>query len=135
VTSFQHCAQGLYSYFRHCGARVANAFRNLAEGGTPWHSATSKRYDDISTDSFAALMRAFQQRHLLAHTQGLVDGIASPTGDTAYRVGQMIVMRDGAVRETLTIVERSRPAWPQTRRSRRGLTLFTRCRTRRVRVR
>ena len=49
----------------------------------------------------------FQQRHLLAHRQGLVDeDYISRSGDTSYRVGQRLVIRETAVRECLTLIEK-----------------------------
>ena len=61
----------------------------------------------ISSAELATLTRCFQQRHLLAHTQGLVDAdYIARTGDTAYRIGQRIVIREAAVRECLALTEK-----------------------------
>jgi DNA-binding IclR family transcriptional regulator len=53
------------------------------------------------------LKRGFQQRHLLAYTQGLVDqDYIVRSGDTSYRPGQRLVVREAAVRECLDLVEK-----------------------------
>ena len=73
-----------------------------------WHAAAAKQYGDyISSTELATLSRCFQQRHLLAHTQGLVDAdYIVRTGDMAYRIGQRIVIRDAAVGECLALTEK-----------------------------
>ena len=73
-----------------------------------WKAAFGKHYSDyVNTAELAALTRMFQQRHLLAHTQGLVDqDYITRCGDTGYRVGQRIVVREMAVRECLGLIEK-----------------------------
>lgn len=52
-------------------------------------------------------MRYFQQRHLLAHRKGLIDeDYLSRSGDTAYRVGQRLVIREAAARECVALVRK-----------------------------
>jgi hypothetical protein len=108
VTAFQRYAEALYA--RHpSGAKPRrNAFQNLAEGSDLWKAAFGTRYSDyVNTADLAALIRMFQQRHLLAHTQGLVDqDYITRSGDTAYRIGQRIVVREMAVRECLGLIEK-----------------------------
>jgi hypothetical protein len=48
----------------------------------------------------------FQQRHLLAHQQGIVDqDYIERSGDTTYQVGQRLIIRDAAVSEFADLVE------------------------------
>jgi hypothetical protein len=107
VTAFQRYAEAIYA---HCCPSLPqprrNAFQNLSEGSDVWHAATGKQYRDyLDTSELAALTRFFQQRHLLAHTQGLVDSdYIARTGDTAYHVGQRLVVRQAAVRECLALI-------------------------------
>jgi len=43
----------------------------------------------------------------LAHTQGIVDAdYINRTGDTNYRIGQRLVLRESAVRDCLTLIEK-----------------------------
>ena len=47
--------------------------------------------------------------------QGLVDAdYIARTGDTAYRIGQRIVIREAAVRESLALTEKLTPVWLTT---------------------
>ena len=107
VAAFQRYAEALYARFSSAPPR-RNAFQSLTEGTGLWHAATSKQYSDyISSAELATLARCFQQRHLLAHTQGLVDAdYIARAGDTAYRIGQRIVIRERAVRECLALTEK-----------------------------
>lgn len=108
VTAFQRYAEALY--LRHCSAPAPrrNAFQNLAEGSELWRAAVGKSYSAHLDDGESAkLNRAFQQRHLLAHTQGLVDqDYIVRTGDTSYQPGQRLVVREAAVRECLALIEK-----------------------------
>jgi len=107
VTAFQRYAEALYS--RHPSAPRArrNAFQNLDEGSVLWEAAFGKRYSDhVDAGALALLTRMFQQRHLLAHRQGLVDeDYIARSADAAYRIGQRLVVREAAVRECLVLVE------------------------------
>jgi hypothetical protein len=52
------------------------------------------------------LTRCFQQRHLLAHTQGIVDAdYLARTGDTSYRLGQRIIVKEASLRNFVDLVE------------------------------
>ncbi|TBU72476.1 hypothetical protein DNK06_20295 [Pseudomonas daroniae] len=52
------------------------------------------------------LTKAFQQRHLLAHTQGVVDDdYIQETADIRYKSGQRLVIKREAVTEALNLVE------------------------------
>jgi len=108
VTAFQRYAEALYAAFPSLPQPRRNAFQNLSEGSALWYSATGNRYSDyLDSAELAMLTRFFQQRHLLAHTQGLVDSdYVARTGDTAYRIGQRLVIREAAVRECLALIEK-----------------------------
>jgi uncharacterized Zn finger protein (UPF0148 family) len=108
VTAFQRYAEALYARFPSLPAARRNAFQNLREGSDLWHKATGKQYGTyLDPSEQAALTRFFQQRHLLAHTQGIVDGdYIARTRDTAHRIGQRLVLREAAVRECLALIEK-----------------------------
>jgi hypothetical protein len=108
VTAFQRYAEVLYGKFPSLPRPRRNAFQSLTEGSDLWRSATGRGYGDyLEAAALAALTRFFQQRHLLAHTQGLVDAdYIARTGDTSYRVGQRVVVREAAVRECLDLIEK-----------------------------
>lgn len=108
VTAFQRYAEVLYSRFPSMPTPRRNAFQNLKEGSDLWISASGKSYTSyLSDDESRSLVRLFQQRHLLAHTQGIVDDdYVTRTGDTAYQVGQRVVIREVSVRECLILIEK-----------------------------
>jgi hypothetical protein len=106
VTAFQRCAEALYAGLPASTEARRNAFQSLGEGDLLWKEATGRTYaDHLSEEQFAVLRRAFQQRHLLAHTQGIVDqDYITKSGDVRYRPGQRIVVRAEAVQEALTLI-------------------------------
>ena len=108
VTAFQRCAEALYSGFPSAPKARRNAFQNLTEGDAVWKEVTGRTYADyLSTDALNTLRRAFQQRHLLAHTQGIVDqDYITKSGDDRYKAGQRIVVRVDAVLEAVALIEK-----------------------------
>jgi uncharacterized Zn finger protein (UPF0148 family) len=108
VTAFQRYAEALYARQPAAPKARRNAFQNLTEGSDLWHAVFGKRYSDyLDAAELAALTRAFQQRHLLAHTQGLVDqDYIARSGDTAYRPGMRLVIREITVRECIKLIEK-----------------------------
>jgi len=108
VTAFQRCAEALYSGFQSEPKARRNAFQNLVDGDALWKKATGRTYADyLSTEAMNTLRRAFQQRNLLAHTQGIVDeDYITKSGDGRYRLGQRIVVRSDTVQEAVEQIER-----------------------------
>jgi len=108
VTAFQRCAEAIFSGLPSASKARRNAFQNLTDGDQLWLSATGRTYaDHLTPEELASLQRAFQQRHLLAHTQGLVDqDYVTRSGDTRYRPGQRIVVRAESVRDATTLIEK-----------------------------
>jgi hypothetical protein len=108
VTTFQRYAEALYARRPSAPAARRNAFQNLSEGSELWRLAFGKEYSDhLGSGGLGVLTRIFQQRHLLAHRQGLVDeDYIKRSGDTSYRIGQRLVVREAAVREGLALVEK-----------------------------
>jgi len=83
-----------------------NVFQNLTEGSALWRAATGKGYEDLLTPAeIADLVRLFQQRHKLAHSEGIVDqDYIIKSGDTTYTVGQRLVIREGAISHLAELV-------------------------------
>ncbi len=108
VTAFQRYAEALYSRLVAGPKPRRNAFQNLAEGSELWHNATRKKYSDyLAHSDMMELKRAFQQRHLLAHTQGIVDqDYITRSNDTSQRAGQRLVIRESTVHHYLDIIEK-----------------------------
>lgn len=101
VGAFQRVAETLFD--RTPGAatvrRRKNVFQNLAEGSALWRTATGKGYEDFLTSiEMADLLRLIQQRHLLAHREGIVDqDYINKSGDKTYAPGQRLVIQETAV--------------------------------------
>lgn len=63
-------------------------------------------YEDLLTPAeMADLLRLFQQRHLLAHCEGIVDqDYITKSGDATYAAGQRLVIREEAVNRLAELV-------------------------------
>lgn len=106
VMSFQRLNEQLYE--RHSG-KIArrNAFQNLDAGSGLWEAEIGEGYSDlVDPPSLVRLGVYFQQRHLLAHQQGIVDqDYIDRSGDKIYGVGQRLIIRESAVREFADLIE------------------------------
>lgn len=108
VTAFQRCAEALFASIASNPKHRRNAFQNLAEGSQLWQAAGGSLYAGHLTDEeLRRLSRAFQQRHLLAHTQGIVDDdYVAKSGDARYRLGQRIVVKAETVLDAVDLIEK-----------------------------
>ncbi len=108
VTVFQRYAEALHAGFPATARPRRNAFQNLSEGSELWGAATGKVYVVyLDAAELTTLTRYFQQRHLLAHKQGLVDAdYLAHTGDSSYRMGQRLVVSADDVRNCVALVEK-----------------------------
>jgi len=108
VTAFQRNSEALHARVAPTTKIRRNAFQNLAEGSALWFAAIGHGYDKhLTAVEMEQLTTVFQQRHLLAHTQGVVDDdYIRKTGDTRYKSGQRLVIKREAVAEALTLVEK-----------------------------
>ena len=109
ITAFQRNTEAIYANrFPLLPAPRRNAFQNLSEGSALWRAASGKQYSDyMTTTELTTLVIYFQQRHLLAHCEGLVDAdYITRSGDTSYVEGQRLVIREASVRECLELVEK-----------------------------
>lgn len=106
VMSFQRLNEQLYE--RQSGKTARrNAFQNLDAGSYLWKAEIGDGYSDLIDQPKQEKLRVyFQQRHLLAHQQGIVDqDYIDRSGDKTYAVGQRLIIRDAAVREFADLVE------------------------------
>jgi RNA polymerase subunit RPABC4/transcription elongation factor Spt4 len=105
VVAFQLFCEGLYSGYDQA---PFNAFQRLEQGSKLWRDAIGKGYDDwLTPDELQGLKLLYQKRHLLAHSDGLVDEqYLTKSGDTRYRVGQRIVISDHDVGELVTSLDK-----------------------------
>ena len=87
--SFQRLAEQLYEARTGKAAR-RNAFQNLDAGSELWEAEISASCEQLLDATAMGCLRVFyQQRHLLAHQQGIVDAdYVSRSGDGSYAVDQ-----------------------------------------------
>ena len=85
-----------------------NQFQRLKESDTLWYDATSTGYGDIlDAAEYQALNLYFQQRHLLAHRDGIVDQqYKDRANDHRFDVGQRLIVTEKAVYKLIAIVEK-----------------------------
>jgi len=85
-----------------------NAFQNLDFGGAYWNDLFGSSYSDwLSKLEYEKLNILFQKRHLLSHTEGMVDDkYVAKTGDNSYKSGQRIVVKEKDVELLITIVNK-----------------------------
>ena len=110
VGAFQRYMESLFGKLP--GASTANprrnAFQNLAESSDLWQAVNMARYEDLLPPrEWQDLNRLFQQRHLIAHRAGVVDGqYRQKSGDLQYSVGQRIVISRASVGRLTDLVEK-----------------------------
>jgi hypothetical protein len=101
IGAFQRVVETLFD--RTPGAattrRRRNVFQNLPESSALWRTATGKGYEDLLTSiEMADLLRLIQQRHLLSHSEGIIDqDYVNKSGDKTYAVGQRLVIQETTI--------------------------------------
>jgi len=106
VMSFQRVSEQFYE--RRTGrAPKRNAFQRLDIGSNLWKAELGVTYTDIvGTEAMERLAIYYQQRHLLAHQQGIVDDdYITRSQDTKYSVGQRLIIREAAVLDFASLIE------------------------------
>jgi hypothetical protein len=106
VMAFQRLAEQLYSEIPGVPSPRRNVFQNLDSGAELWSAAKGATYGDILSSEASARLRVyFQQRHLLAHSQAIVDeDYISKSGDSTYAVGQRLVLKESALLDFVAII-------------------------------
>lgn len=107
VMSFQRLCEQLYERADWPKVR-RNTFQNLDAGSELWGNAFGVRYDQLlSPTEMSSAVRYFQQRHLLAHQQGMVDAdYVLRSGDSTYMPGQRLIIKPADVLHFVDIIEK-----------------------------
>jgi len=89
-------------------AQRRNVFQSLQQSSDLWESAGLQRYEAVLTPTeWQSLIRLVQQRHLIAHCNGIVDqDYLTRSGDSRYSIGQRLIVTASAVSELATLVEK-----------------------------
>lgn len=110
IASFQRFAEATFQALPNASTVKVrkNLFQNLGESSAVWRTATGKGYEDLlAPTDLVELGVFFQQRHLLAHREGLVDQeYVDKTHDPTYRVGQKLIIKEAAVLRLADLVDR-----------------------------
>lgn len=106
VTAFQRYCEILYTTKAPDKKLKMNTFQNLENGGELWKGLSGSTYVDwLGKSEFSRLVILFQRRHLLAHTEGIVDQkYMVKSDDSTYKVGQRIVVKEKDVLELTDLV-------------------------------
>jgi len=85
-----------------------NVFQNLESGSLLWFELLGESYKNwITEKEFTSLNILFQKRHLLSHTEGIVDQkYLDNTQDRMYKVGQRIIVKERDVTELVSLVKK-----------------------------
>lgn len=109
VTAFQRFAEARYPELPNpTKTPNRNAFQRLYDGTQLWSGAGGQPYTrHLDQAEMADLQRLFQQRHILAHREGIVDATyIQNSGDATYKLGQRLVVRDAAVFRLAELLEK-----------------------------
>jgi hypothetical protein len=106
VVAFQRFCEVSFQRLSPTTKLKFNAFQNLEIGGDYWLKLFGESYSDwLSAAEFSAMNILFQKRHLLSHTEGIVDDkYVLRSGDSSYRSGQRIVVKEKDVENLINIV-------------------------------
>jgi uncharacterized Zn finger protein (UPF0148 family) len=110
VSSFQRFAEALFDRVPNRAQFTPrrNLFQSLRESDDVWRAAIGVGYSDlVSGPDYSLLEVYFQQRHLLAHKDGIVDqDYLDRWSDARYVLGQRLVVRPESVSELAGLTER-----------------------------
>ncbi|GAB3732319.1 hypothetical protein [Spirosoma lituiforme] len=108
VVAFQRFSEETYRRYTKNSEIPHNAFQRLDQGSKLWNSVFSEGYDDwLSTKELNELLILFQKRHLLAHSEGIVDDkYVSKSKDNSYQVGQRIVVREKDILQLIKLIQK-----------------------------
>lgn len=107
VMSFQRVSEQFYE--RKTGRPPKrNVFQRLDTGSGLWEAELGVSYTDIlGLEAMKQLVIYYQQRHLLAHQQGIVDtDYLTRSQDTLYAIGQRLIIREPAVLDFAAMIEK-----------------------------
>jgi uncharacterized Zn finger protein (UPF0148 family) len=106
VSALQRLCEELFR--RHFPSEAApfNVFQRLDDASELWSRKLGAGYDNWLSDAQLQEMKVlYQRRHLLAHSEGMVDDkYIQKSQDTTYRAGQRIVVKEADVRKLIGYV-------------------------------
>lgn len=108
VVAFQRFCEATYAKEKPTEKLSANVFQRLEDGSKLWKGIFNEGYEDwLTTAEFTRMNTLFQRRHLLSHSEGLVDEkYLKRATDLTYKLGQRIVVRENDVNELLKLIRK-----------------------------
>ncbi|TWT89577.1 hypothetical protein [Neorhodopirellula pilleata] len=110
VSSFQRFAEACFYKLPNASTFTVrrNLFQNLTESDTIWRDATGTGYTDIlDANEYQSLSLYFQQRHVLAHLDGIVDQqYIDRSNDRRFDVGQRLTIAESAVANLAAVIDK-----------------------------
>lgn len=108
VVAFQRYSEEVYTRKAPGVTLKQNVFQRIDEGNRLWVSLIGEGYDDwLDIIEMDQLNIYFQQRHLLAHREGIVDvAYIKKTNDATYKEGQRIVIKENEVKSFLSLTKK-----------------------------
>lgn len=110
VVAFQRFCEESYRTIASPGEVIKfNAFQNLETGSTYWRSKFGEAYVDwLGEADYSRMKIFFNRRHLLSHTEGIVDNsYLAKTDDTDYQIGQRIIVKDSHITDLLAYISKT----------------------------
>jgi uncharacterized Zn finger protein (UPF0148 family) len=108
VVSFQRFCDIIYKKQPNAKSKVPfNAFQKIDVGEGLWKDLLQEGYSDwLTKHQFDRMNILFQRRHLLQHTEGIVDQMyTDKTSDPKYKLGQRIVINESDVPELVGYIK------------------------------
>ncbi|MEC8813489.1 MAG: hypothetical protein VXY23_19405 [Pseudomonadota bacterium] len=110
VSAFQRFAEACFKRLSNAASFKVrkNLFQNLKESDELWRAATGTGYTELlDLEEYSCLSLYFQQRHLLAHLDGIVDqAYIDKSGDNRFSVGQRLVVSEAGVSDLADITSK-----------------------------
>ena len=110
VSSFQRYAEACFLKLPNAGSFNIrrNLFQNLTESDAIWRDATGTGYTDLLDNTeYEMLTLYFQQRHVLAHLDGIVDQqYIDRSNDRRFDVGQRLIVTESNVTDLAGVIEK-----------------------------
>lgn len=108
VVAFQRFCEVTYTKQKPTERLPLNVFQRLGDGSKLWNEVFNEGYEDWLTERELDRMKIlFQRRHLLLHTEGLVDDkYLQRTNDSFYKLGQRIVVKENDISELLKLIRK-----------------------------
>lgn len=102
VVAFQRFCDKMYLKHKEAQSKIPlNAFQKLDVGGDLWKEIFNESYNNwLSESQYKRLNILFQRRHLLQHTEGIVDQkYLDKSVDNKYNIGQRVIIKEKDVLE------------------------------------